>query len=104
MTSKYIDNIDERLKVGAFYNLPAETRQQVCDWITQNFKERKNFNRGASAYGVKHILQRETAIYVTTFEFCDAMKECGFEAEQIGHNNFIFNAEYNRPRKKLTLI
>lgn len=103
MTSKYIDNIDERLKLGAFYSLPADTQTEVVRWIKQNFKERKTIDRGATAYGLKHILQGETNIYVTTFEFCDAMKECGFEAEQIGENNFIFKAKYNRPIKKLTL-
>lgn len=56
-----------------------EVQEQVMTWIRENIIPRKAVNHGHSSYGMKHILQKATGIYLTNNEFKDAMLLCGYE-------------------------
>ena len=58
---------------------PSEIQAQVLAWIKENLRPRKTPLDIPSSYGLKHILQRETDIYLTNNAFKDAMLQCGFE-------------------------
>lgn len=50
----------------------------VLDWIEENIYPRKTELTGVSSYGLKHIMTRETGIYVTNNQFKDAMLKRGY--------------------------
>ena len=50
----------------------------ILDWINTNFIPRKTVLRTSSSYGLKHILQHDTGIYLTNNEFKDAMLMAGY--------------------------
>ena len=50
----------------------------VCRWIDMNLFPRKTVLDSHTSYGIKHILERDTGIYLTNNEFKDAMLMCGY--------------------------
>lgn len=67
-------HIDE----GLLTDKSPEIAEKVCNWIHSNIHPRKTPLNGRSSYGIKHILERDTGIYLTNNEFKDAMLLCGF--------------------------
>ena len=67
-----------------------EEQQIVMDWIRNNIYPRKTVLHGRTSYGIKHLLERDTGIYLTNNEFKDAMMVCGFDP----HNPNALNWEY----------
>lgn len=59
-------------------DLPWNDRGEVLNWICKNIRPRKSANYGRSSYGLKHILQNDTGIYVTNNQFKDAMLILGY--------------------------
>ena len=51
----------------------------VCDWIDSNIVPRKTPLYDHTSYGLKHIFERDTGLYLTNNEFKDAMLMCGYE-------------------------
>lgn len=58
--------------------LPGEAQGIVLNWIRQNILPRKTPLLSNSSYGLKHMLERDTDIYMTNNQFKDAMLACGF--------------------------
>ena len=58
---------------------PKEEINLVCEWIRSNFIRIKTPNYDKTSYGLKHILERDTGIYLTNNEFKDAMLMCEYE-------------------------
>ena len=56
-----------------------EEIDMVCDWIKTKLNRIKTPNYEKTSYGLKHILQRDTGLYLTNNEFKDAMLLCGYE-------------------------
>jgi hypothetical protein len=50
-----------------------ETQKKVLKWIKQHCIRTKTINRRHSSYGLKHILERDTGIYLTNNQFKHAM-------------------------------
>jgi len=50
----------------------------VRNWIDTNIYPRKTPLLDYTSYGIKHILQSDTGIYLTNNEFKDAMLLCGY--------------------------
>jgi hypothetical protein len=50
----------------------------VFNWIAENISPRKTPLLDYTSYGLKHILERDTGIYMTNNEFKDAMLSCGY--------------------------
>lgn len=51
----------------------------VMDWISENISPRKTPLTSHTSYGIKHLLERDTGIYLTNNEFKDAMLQAGYE-------------------------
>ena len=64
---------------GLITDHPQEEQDIVLDWIRRNILPRKTVLHGRTSYGMKHILEHDTKIYLTNNEFKDAMMICGFE-------------------------
>ena len=64
---------------GLITDKPVEEQQQVMAWIRRNIPPRKTENQRHTSYGIKHILQHDTGIYLTNNEFKDAMMLAGYQ-------------------------
>ena len=72
-------------------DLTEEQRQILFDWIDKNLTKTRNICYTRTAYGLKHILKKDTGIYITTCEFRDAMIQKGFKVKQVSKENYCFN-------------
>ena len=69
---------------------PQEEIDLVCDWITDNILPRKTPLYDHTSYGLKHILQSDTGLYLTNNEFKDAMLMCGYEPVNPNELNWCY--------------
>lgn len=51
---------------------------EVSEWIRGNIRPAKRVLSGKTSYGLKHLLERDTDIYLTNNEFKDAMMLAGY--------------------------
>lgn len=51
----------------------------VDGWIRKNIRTGKKVLHGHTSYGMKHLLEHDTGIYLTNNEFKDAMLLAGFQ-------------------------
>ena len=70
---------------------------EVLDWIRVNFLPAKNVLHGHTSYGLKHILQDDTGIYLTNNEFKDAMMLCGYEPSNPNELNWHYRIKKRSP-------
>ena len=50
----------------------------VDGWIRKNIRAGKKILQGHTSYGMKHLLERDTGVYLTNNEFKDAMLLAGY--------------------------
>ncbi len=50
----------------------------VGTWIRENIRKGRTVYKGRTSYGLKHVLERDTGIYLTNNEFKDAMLLTGY--------------------------
>ena len=77
----YTENDDNHFK-----DLTEEEQQKSLMWLKANVFPRKTPLRLPTSYGMKHVLQFRTGIYMTNNQFKEAMLICGFkpvEAEEL---------------------
>lgn len=55
-----------------------DVRNKVESWINKNIHTARKILSGWTSYGLKHILEHDTGIYLTNNEFKDAMLKAGF--------------------------
>ena len=72
-------NENGHVDAGFITDHPAEEREIVAEWIAAMIRPAKSRNRHRTSYGIKHILQGDTGIYLTNNEFKDAMLQAGYE-------------------------
>lgn len=72
-------------------DLTEEQRQILFDWINKRLTKTKNTCYTRTAYGLKHLFESETGIYITSWIFRDAMKAKGFKVKQVSKENYCFN-------------
>ncbi|MBQ9347511.1 MAG: hypothetical protein IJT94_09270 [Oscillibacter sp.] len=58
---------------------PADEMESVMSWIRKNILPAGEILPGRTSYGLKHLLQHDTGLYLTNNEFKDAMLLSGFE-------------------------
>ena len=75
----------------------AFEKEEVLDWIRMNFLPAKNVLHGHTSYGLKHILQDDTGIYLTNNEFKDAMMLCGYEPSNPNELNWHYRIKKRSP-------
>lgn len=59
-------------------SLKPEERETLLAWVKTYIHEATYVNHRRTSYGLKHLFQHDTGIYVTNNQFKDAMIECGF--------------------------
>ena len=65
-----------------------EVKKAVDGWIGKNIRTAKKILRGRTSYGMKHILEHDTGIYLTNNEFKDAMLLAGYSPVNPGELNW----------------
>ena len=48
--------------------------RSVDTWIRENIRKNRSIYKGGTSYGLKHILQKDTGIYLTNNAFKDAIR------------------------------
>lgn len=79
---------------------PKKEIDIVCKWIKSKLTPIKSPNYERTSYGLKHILERDTGLYLTNNEFKDAMLMCGYEP--VNPNELNWN--YRISRRSLAFI
>ncbi len=64
---------------GLITERPEEEMETAMRWIAENIRPRKTPLPERTSYGMKHILQHDTGLYLTNNEFKDAMLLSGYE-------------------------
>lgn len=72
-------------------DLTEEQRNIVFNWIENRLTKIRNVCYTRTAYGLKHLLETETGIYITTEMFRDAMLRKGFKSKRVSKENYCFN-------------
>ena len=85
------------IDAGLITDKSQEVQEAVYAWIRENIMPRKTPNRGRSSYGIKHILQGDTGIYLTNNEFKDAMMRCGYFPVDENELNWIYRISRRSP-------
>lgn len=63
---------------------------EIGEWIRKNIRKSKTILHGYTSYGLKHMLEEDTGIYMTNNQFKDAMLLAGFEAVDVKELNWKF--------------
>lgn len=82
----------------------TESEQEIVrDWILQNLCPRKTVLYDRTSYGLKHLLERDTGIYLTNNEFKDAMLLAGFAPSDPNELNWTYAISKKSPafRRKM---
>lgn len=86
-------HVDEEL----LSDIPEDLQQIVLLWIQDNIRPIKSPNNWHSSYGIKHILQHDTNIYLTNNQFKDAMMQCGYLPVDPDRLNWNFRISEKSP-------
>ena len=63
---------------GLIYTLPDSDIVLISDWIKENIRSACNNVHRYNSYGLKHMLQHDTNVYVTNNQFKHAMLLAGY--------------------------
>ena len=77
------------IDAGLITDKDPEEMEEVFKWIHEKLIPRKTHLTGRSSYGIKHILERDTGIYLTNNEFKDAMLLCGYSPVDPNELNYF---------------
>ena len=80
-----------------YTDLTEEEQKTVLHWIRWNVERRGTVNKRHTSYGMKHILQKDTKIYMTNNQFKDAMLECGYFPDDMTQLNWHYKVSENSP-------
>lgn len=68
----------------------------VSGWIRENIRTGKKILHGRTSYGMKHLLEHDTGIYLTNNEFKDAMMMAGHSPVNPGELNWRYRIVLTR--------
>ena len=68
----------------------------VDGWIRKNIRAGKKILQGHTSYGMKHLLERDTGVYLTNNEFKDAMLLAGYRPVNPNDLNWKYRIELTR--------
>jgi hypothetical protein len=69
----------------------------VMDWIRQNIVPGRTPLQERTSYGIKHILEHDTGLYLTNNEFKDAMLMAGFKPVDPNALNWTYRISRKSP-------
>lgn len=59
-------------------DLSSGEQKVIREWIQRNIWPSSTYDSHSTSYGIKHIMEDDTGVYVTNNQFKDAMLQCGF--------------------------
>lgn len=80
-----------------FSQLSEEEQSKALKWIGFNVIPAEKVLDGHTSYGMKHILESRTNIYMTNNQFKEAMLRCGFFPADAGELNWHFYIRKSSP-------
>jgi predicted HTH transcriptional regulator len=95
--SGYYEVFNEINRPADFMNLDDETKQRVITWCKKYFIISEAFNKDRDSYGLKHVLEEDTGIYLTNGQFKGVMLISGFRHENNEDLNWHFNISKKSP-------
>lgn len=94
-TSEYcVETGDDK---SHFCDLTAEEQKKVLTWLYYNVLPAKAVLYGHTSYGMKHLLEDRTKIYMTNNQFKEAMLLCGFFPAVMDELNWNFRIRKSSP-------
>lgn len=78
-------------------DLDADTRRVVFAWILEMLTPRRTVNSRHTSYGIKHLLEKDTGIYLTNNQFKDAMLLCGYKPRNSSALNWCYTISETSP-------
>ena len=83
------------------FNEMAEKDKKIAvQWLDGNIQPRKTPLPDWSSYGIKHLLERDTKLYMTNGEFKGAMLQCGYKPVDAYELNWYFCISKRSPALK----
>ncbi len=86
-----------------FPALTKEDQRAILQWIQSRLYPRKTPNNWHTSYGLKHLLERDTKIYLTNNQFKEAMLMCGFTPVNPRELNWCFRLSSKSPAFQLRI-
>lgn len=71
-------------------------KNAVDEWIRRNVRAAGKILHGRTSYGMKHLLEHDTGIYLTNNEFKDAMMLAGYPPVNPGELNWRYRIVLTR--------
>ncbi len=90
----YYEVFNEMDRPADFMRLDDETRQKVVKWCEKYFLPSETVFSGISSYGLKHILEQDTGIYLTNGQFKGAMLLAGYFPKAYDDLNWLFKISH----------
>lgn len=73
-----------------FSDLMAEEQSKALAWLRANISPRKTPNLRHTSYGMKHVLEDRTKIYMTNTQFKELMLLCGYYPVEVNELNWCY--------------
>lgn len=73
-----------------------DVKNAVDEWIRRNVRAAGKILHGRTSYGMKHLLEHDTGIYLTNNEFKDAMMLAGYPPVNPGELNWRYRIVLTR--------
>lgn len=76
---------------------PQDEMTTALGWINENIRPARRKLEGRTSYGIKHILQHDTGLYLTNNEFKDAMLLSGYAPIDANELNWHYRISGKSP-------
>ena len=83
-----------------FTDLSDNEQQKALDWVATYIKPIKSENRKHTSYGLKHLLEHDTGIYMCNNQFKHLMLICGYKPVRENALNWTFRISEKQLRKR----
>jgi hypothetical protein len=80
-----------------FCDLSEAEQEKALAWIKANVILRETLLDGHTSYGMKHVLEYRTNIYMTNNQFKEAMLLCGFYPVTVDELNWHYRVSRKSP-------
>jgi len=95
--SGYYETLNDINRPADFMNLDEETKSISISWCRKYFMPSETAFKGMSSYGLKHVFEKDTDIYLSNGQFKGAMLLAGFTPKNITDLNWQFYISKNSP-------
>lgn len=86
-----VETNSKTIDAELLYTLSDTTIARISEWIKENIRPADCNCSGYSSYGLKHVLERDTGIYLTNNQFKHAMLLAGYEPNNPDELNWEYN-------------